>query len=158
MVGHRRVVPAILDRRVVDVNAEVARRSHPVVAPRDDPERHRVLREMGVGELVDRVGDPVPPVLQELGRGARVIDLVEMHRVRLGEPPHPQAKRGDYEDNEQPDVEPVEAAAELAAERPGPVGTERGACDAPAEPTLEAAAIVVLVHPRDGGVCGRGCD
>ena len=44
--------------------------------------------------LVDVVRLAVAPVLEELGRGARVIDLVEVHLVRLGEAERAQAERG----------------------------------------------------------------
>ena len=67
-----------------------------------------------MGELVDLVRLAVAPVLEELRRGPRVIDLVEVHVVRLVEPV-PAQQHGRHED-EQDDqqVQPVEAAAGLA--------------------------------------------
>ena len=44
-----------------------------------DTPGHGVLGQVRVGELVDVVGLAVLPVLQELGGGPRVVDLVEVH-------------------------------------------------------------------------------
>ena len=66
----------------------------------------------------------VAPVLEELGGRPRVIDLVEVHLVRLGQPEHAEAQRGDDQDDQEPQVEPVEPAAALAraGSRCGPGG------------------------------------
>ena len=79
------------------------------------PGGHRVLGEVGVGPLVDVVRQPVAPVLEELGGGPRVVDLVEVHLVRLGEPEGAQQHRPDDEHDDEPQVEPVEPPAALAS-------------------------------------------
>ena len=67
--------------------------------------------------LVDRVRLAVLPVLEELRRGARVVDLVEVHAIRLvrAEP----ADRGRAHDEEHQDerVEPIDPARSLATRR-----------------------------------------
>ena len=78
-----------------------------------------------MGPLVDVVGVAVPPLLQELGAGPGVVDLVEVHLVRLGEPEHPQAEDRDDEHDEHPEVEAVEAAAGLVVEGSRAVRAER---------------------------------
>ena len=78
--------------RVDDRHAELARRRDPVVAPGDEAAGHRVLGEVRMGPLVDVVVDPVAPVLEELRRGPGVVDLVEVHLVRLGQAEHPDAE------------------------------------------------------------------
>ena len=83
LVAGRDVRVARLDQRVVDRGADRARRADPVVAERGDPGRDQVLAEVRVGPLVDVALVAVPPVLEELGRGARVVDLVEVHVQRL---------------------------------------------------------------------------
>ena len=118
-------VPARLDRGVEDRRAKVALAGDPVVAPQLDPDGHRVLGQVWVGVLVDAVREAVPPVLEELGGRARVIDLVEVHGGRLGEAPHPQPEGRDDEPDEDPEIEPIELAATLAIEQARPVGTER---------------------------------
>ena len=70
-----------------------------------------------MGPLVDVVRQAVAPRLEELRRGPRVIDLVEVHLVRLGEAEGPQRHRGQDQDDQEPQVEPVEAAAALAGQR-----------------------------------------
>ena len=120
----RRVRPAGLDGRVADRHAEVAGRLRVVPRERDDAAGHRVLREVRVRPLVDVVRDAVAPVLEELGGRPRVVDLVEVHPRRLGEPEHAQAHRGDDQHDQEPQVEAVEAAAALAVERRRAVGAD----------------------------------
>ena len=55
-----------------------------------------------MGPFVDVVRDAVAPVLQELGGRPGVVDLVEVHLVRLGEAEHAQAERREHEDDEEP--------------------------------------------------------
>ena len=105
-----------LDRGVENRGSELARPADPVVAPGDDAACHGVLREMRVGPFVDVVAEPVAPVLQELRRCPGVIDLVEVHLVRLGETEHPDAEDRRDEDDQQPEVEPVEPATGLVVE------------------------------------------
>ncbi len=50
-----------------------------------------------------------------------MVDLVEVHAVRLGEPVRPQHERGDHEDEEDPQVQPVEPAAALPDQERRPV-------------------------------------
>ena len=82
----------------------------------DDAAGHHVLREVRMRPLVDRVVDAVAPRLQELGRGPRVVDLVEVHPGGLGEPEHPEAHARDDEHDEDPQVQPVQPAAALAVQ------------------------------------------
>src|SRR5437870_1888266 len=84
------VVAARLDDRGDDRHAKLAGRTDAILAEGHDPDRHGVLGQVRVGPLVDRQRrDPVAPVLQELGGGAWVVDLVEVHLVRRIEAPHP---------------------------------------------------------------------
>ena len=85
------------------------------------PQRHGVLGEMGVGVLVDVVGLVVAPVLEELHRGPRVIDLVEVHVVRLGQPVPAQRDRRQQDAQRHEQVEPVETSGGLADEGRAPV-------------------------------------
>ena len=121
----QRVVAPRLDRGGRDRRPELARRADLVPSPQDEPAGHRVLGEVRMGPLVDVVRQAVAPALEELGRGPRVVDLVEVHLVRLGEPERAQPHRRDDEDDEQPQVEPVEPAAALRVQRPatGPGGS-----------------------------------
>ena len=123
--GGEGVVPARLERRVADRRPEVARGHHLVVPEEVDPLRDGVLGQVRVGVLVDPVRLAVVPVLQELGRRPGVVDLVEVHPQRLAEPEGPQAERRDHEDQQEPEIEPVEAAAGLAAQARGPVERRR---------------------------------
>ena len=66
----------------------------------------------------------VAPVLQELGGRARVIDLVEVHLLRLVEPEGPQDHRADHEYHDDPQIEPVEPPTALVPERGGPVRSD----------------------------------
>ncbi len=77
-----------------------------------------------MGELVDRVRLAVAPVLEELGRRPGVVDLVEVHPVRLREAERAEDERADHDHHEQPQVEPVESTASLAVEPAGSVGQE----------------------------------
>ena len=77
-----------------------------------------------MGVLVDVVRHAVAPVLQELRRRPGVVDLVEVHRVRLGQAEGPRDEREDHDHDEEPQVEPVEPPATLAVQPPRPVGQE----------------------------------
>ena len=86
--------PACLDRGARDRHAEsLVARDLVVAESRRCPMAISVLGEVRVGELVDRVGLAVAPVLEELGRRARVVDLVEVHVVGLVEPVPAQQQR-----------------------------------------------------------------
>ena len=74
-----------------------------------------------MGVLVDPVRLAVLPVLEELDRRPRVVDLVEVHPHGLAEAERPQEERRDDEDDEEPQVDAAETAAALAGERAGPV-------------------------------------
>ncbi len=82
--ARERVLAARLDRGVADGHAEVARRLRRR-GPRTAtiPPAIAYLARCGMGPLVDVVRDAVAPVLEELGRRARVVDLVEVHARRL---------------------------------------------------------------------------
>jgi hypothetical protein len=74
--------------------------------------------------LVDFVRQAVPPVLEELGRRPRVVDLVEVHLVRLVEPPHADREHRDRQEDEDPHVELVEAPAALVVQQPASIGAD----------------------------------
>ena len=116
------VLASMLDGGGADRRAEVAGPRDVVLAPEDEPRRHRVLGEVWMGPFVDLVRIAVPPVLQELGGRSGVVDLVEVHLVGLGEAEHAQAERGQQEHDHQPHVEAVQPAATLADQRATPVG------------------------------------
>ena len=122
---HRRVFPARFDEDVGDGCPEVRLSGHPVVAEGDQAEGHRVLGEMGVGELVDVVDLPVAPVLEELGRGPGVVDLVEVHPIGFGEPEPADHQRCDDDHDEEPQVEPIEPPTGLPVEPTGSVRQDR---------------------------------
>ncbi len=107
---------ARLDRGVPHGHAQVARGGHVVPREGDDPGGHRVLGEVWMGPLVDVVGDVVAPGLQELGGGARVVDLIEMHPGGVAEPVRAQDQRTDHEHDQEEQVQPVQAASWLAVE------------------------------------------
>ena len=91
-----------------------------------------------MGPLVDVVREAVAPGLQELGRSPGVVDLVEVHLARLGQPEGAQEHRRDDEDDEEPQVDPIETAATLGSQRGAavrPDGRLAQACLEPAEDT-----------------------
>ncbi len=122
------VLPPMLDGGGADRCPDVAGALDVVAAPQHDPGRHRVLGEVRVGPLVDVVRLVVAPGLQELRCGPRVVDLVEVHLVGLGEAERSHPERGQQQHGHDPDVEAIEAATALA--RPGS-GCGRHARDAP---------------------------
>ena len=131
-----------------------------VVAPRHETGRHRVLGEVWVGPLVDVVRQAVAPRLEEFGRGPRVVDLVEVHLVRLGQAERAQQQRAEDEQDDQEQVEPVEAAAALVAEGGTPIRADRRLVEAGLEPAddadlLDGRARRPGRHRGDGGR-GRG--
>ena len=77
-------VPARLHRRVADRRAEVGLSDDLVVAEELDAHGHRVLREMGMGVLVDPVRLAVLPVLEELDRRPCVVVGVRVLLARRG--------------------------------------------------------------------------
>ena len=141
------VVPARLDGRVDDRDAELARRADPVLAEGHDPDGHRVLGHVRVRPLVDVVRDVVAPVLEELGGGPGVVDLVEMHLVRLGQPPHAHGQERDRKEREHPDVQPVEPATALAGKLRAPVGSDGSIAEACLEPGPGPRTSLVRLHP-----------
>ena len=158
VVWDGRVEPPRLDDRGDHRHPEIAGGLDVVLAPEHQPERHRVLGEVRVGPLVDVVRQAVAPRLEELRRGPRVVDLVEVHLVRLGEAEGPQRHRGQDQDDQEPQVEPVEAAAALAGQRAAPVGPDRSARraaggtirSARARPSSGAATRWASRRPRRG--------
>ncbi len=134
------ILAARLDRDSADGIPELIRRRDVVGAPQHETAGHGVLGEMRVRPFVDRVGFAVAPVLQEFRGRPRVIDLVEVHLVRLGEPEQAQPERREDQDEDEPGIEAVESAAALAHERPAPVGARRDrvqpVVDPPADPDL----------------------
>jgi len=139
-VARVRIVGSGLDEGVADRNAEIRGRRDAIVAPRDHARGHRVLREVRMGPFVDGVVDPVAPVLEKLGRRAGVVDLVEVHLVRLGQPEHPDAEDRRDQDHEDPHVKPVEAARWLGLETPRPVGSHGTLMDTRPETIRSAPA------------------
>ena len=105
-----------------DRAAELARGGDLVAPGQPDAPGHGVLGQVGVGELVDGVRLPVLPVLQELGRRAGVVDLVEVHAHRLLEAVAADQHGHDDEADDDEHVEPVEAPAALAGQRGAAVG------------------------------------
>ena len=144
-----------LDHGVHDGHPELARRPDPVLAEGHDPDGHRVLGQVRVRPFVDVVGQPVAPVLQELGRGPRVVDLVEVHLVRLVEPPHADGEEADREDGQHPYVEAVQPAASLVFESPTPVAAQRRVGQARLEPRPwpDADGVVRVVPDRGHRTC-----
>jgi hypothetical protein len=125
--AHGAVLAAWLDRDGSDGVPELVRRRDVVCAPQDQPTRHRVLGEMRVRPFVDRMRFAVAPVLQEFGGRPCVIDLVEVHLVRLGEAEQAEPEGRQDQDEDEPGIEPVESTAALVHQRPcfdrhGPVG------------------------------------
>ena len=119
-------------------NPEVARGADVVLAPDHETECHPVLRQVRVRVFVDGVGQSVPPVLQELRGRPRVIDLVEVHLVRLGQTEDPQRQARHDEHGEEPEVEPVQAPATLAAQRRAAIRPDRPLAEPLAEPADHA--------------------
>ncbi len=135
---HELVEPTRFDDRRDDRDAEVARGGDLVVAERHEAGRHRVLGEVWMRPLVDVVRQAVAPRLEELGRGPRVVDLVEVHLVRLGQSERAQEQGAEDEQDDQEQVEPVEAAAALVAERGAPIRADRRLVEAGLEPADDA--------------------
>ena len=144
-----RVIAARLDDRGTHRHAEVAGGADVVLAPGHDAERHRVLGQVRVGPLVDVVRQPVPPVLEELRGRPRVVDLVEVHLVRLGQPERPERQARDDQDREDPQVQAVEATAALAAQRGTPIRADGSLAETVAEPA-DHAALGDAERPRPG--------
>ena len=138
-IGRRRVVTPRLDDGRHHRHAQLAGGADVVLAPGHDAERHGVLGEVRVGPFVDVVREPVPPVLEELRRGPGVVDLVEVHLERFGQAEDPQRQARDDEHDEEPQVEPVEPATALAAQRCAAVRTDRTLAEAIPEPADDAA-------------------
>ena len=118
------ILPSRLDDRGPDRDAERAGGVDVVLAPQDQTGGHGVLGQVRVRPFVDVVGQPVAPVLQELRRGPSVVDLVEVHLVRLGQPERSEQEAADHQHDQQPQVQPVEAAAALAGKQRAPVGAD----------------------------------
>ena len=118
------VLPSMLDGGGADRRSDVAGPIDVVTAPQHDPGSHGVLREVRVRPFIDVVRLAVAPILEELGRGAGVIDLVEVHLVGLGQAERAQPERGQQQDDHDPDVEAVEAAAAFPDQGPAPVGAD----------------------------------
>ena len=138
VAGRLGIVATWLDDGRACRHAELALAIDMVRAPEDDPARHRVLGQVRMRPFVDLLVDAVAPRLQELGRGPCVIDLVEVHLVGLRQPEQAKAERGQYEDDEDPHIEAVEAAAALPDEQPAAVGPDRLIAEASAEPADES--------------------
>ena len=85
-----------------------------------------------------RASMAVAPVLQELRCGPCVVDLVEVHLVRLREAERAQDEAGQDEHHDQPQIEPVEAATALASEQPASIRPDRRRVEARPEPADDA--------------------
>ena len=131
-VGHRRGRGSRLDEDVLDGGIERAGGRDLVVREERDPGRDAVFGHVRVGPLVyvaprDVVRNPVPPVLQELGRRPGVIHLIEVHLLRLAQAVDPHGQDDYRECHDHPDVQLVEATSRLRIDRGGPVGMSRRA-------------------------------
>ena len=143
----RLVDTARLDGGGDDRHAEVARGVHVVAAPQHDPGSHQVLGQVRVRPLVDVVRQAVAPVLQELRGRPGVVDLVEVHLLRLVEPEGAKHHRADDQDDDDPQVELVEPSAALVAERRRPIRPHGRI----AVSRLQPADHAELVERRPGG-------
>ena len=132
------VLASMLDRDVGDRCPERARLIDMVAAPQDQAAGHEVLGQMWVRPLVDVVVQAVPPALQELGRGPRVVDLVKVHLIGLGQAEGAHAEGRQDQDDQDPGIEPVQAAAALVPQGRRAVGAGRALGEAVAEPAAEA--------------------
>ena len=101
--------PARLEHGVLHGHGQFVRARDLVATSQPDTPGHGVLGQMWVGELVDVVGLAVLPVLQELGGGAGVVDLVEVHAHRLVEPEATHAERDDDQQGDDQQVPAVDA-------------------------------------------------
>ena len=119
---------------VFDVHSQVARGGDLVVGKENEPARNRVFGQVGVGPLVDGVRDVVSPVLQELGRGPGVVDLVEMHLERLAQAIDAQRQSDHDEEGDEPDVHLVESAPRLGIQRGRSIRRCRALVDAAPQP------------------------
>ena len=138
LARRRRVLSARLHDRRRGGDAELTRGADVVLTPEDDPGRHRVLGEVGVGPFVDVVGQAVAPVLEELGGRPGVVDLVEVHLIWLGEAERPERHRGDDEDDQEPQVKAVEPASTFGDERRAAVRADRSVAEPGPEPADDA--------------------
>jgi len=118
---------ALFDDSVGCRCAKVGSRGDAVVAERFDAQRHPVLGDVRMGELVDRVRHVVAPVLEELHRRARVVDLVEVHAVGHLEPIRAHEEGGKEDHHQQHNVATAELTAHLALEERAPVAPNRKA-------------------------------
>ena len=143
-----------------DRHVQLARGADVVLAPQHQAAGHRVLGQVRVGPLVDVVVQPVAPALQELGRGPRVVDLVEVHLGGLGQAEGAQAQGRAEEHEQDPHVEAVEAAAALVAERRAAVGAHGQVVGPLAQPAGDAdlaeRPALAPGRQRDGGDRRRG--
>ena len=87
------------------------------LAPQDKTAGHRVLGQVRMGPLVDGMRFAVSPVLEELRGGPRVVDLVEMHLVRLFEAEGPEPQRRQDQHDEEPRIQAIQPPAALAHQR-----------------------------------------
>ena len=140
-IGHAGVVPARLDGGIAHGYAKLTPRGHLVVTEGLDAERHHVLGQVGMGVLVDRVRDPVPPVLQELRPGPGVIDLIEVHLIGLGQAEEAQSESRHDHDDKDPDVETIEPAGRLAIQPARTVRPNRTGEEPPASRGQDAAVL-----------------
>ena len=149
-----------------DSDAQSARGADIVLAPQDEAGGQGVLGEVRVGPFVDVVRIAVAPGLEELRRRPRVVDLVEMHLVRLGKPEraHPQGR--DEEERQDPYVQPVEPAPAFADQQSTAIRPERRLRDPVTQPAddpgLAEGSALGPGRQRNGGQDrnprGRGRD
>ncbi len=151
-------VPALLDGGVARREAELRGRAHGVVAEEDDAHRHQVLGQVRVRELVDPIRRlAVLPVLEELGRGPCVVDLVEVHVVRLLDTPATQGQRRQEEEQRDADVQAVDAAGLLPDQLGAPVTTSESIAELAVEHRAQAADDAqTRIEGRYLGRCRRG--
>ena len=157
-------VAARLDDRVADRHAEVARRADPIVAPRDEAAGHRVLREVRDGSTRRcrgscRSASPAgTPSRSGRGRPRRSASGTARRGGTSG------ARRRRDEDDDDPQVQPVEAPARLVAverlDRSGRIGraVTSGAATPTARPRRGSALVQVGIATAGGGEgrSGRG--
>ena len=94
---------------------------HPVVAEQCDAPSNHVFRYVRVGPLEGIGRDPVLPVLEELLRRGRVIELVEVRGGRFVQAPRPKREQTDEEDDENDEVTAIEPSATLVRKLVGSI-------------------------------------
>jgi hypothetical protein len=87
-----------------------------------------------------------------------VVDLVEVHLVRLVEPPHANGEQADREQDEDPRIESIQPAAALAVQQAAAIRPDRCVPQSAPEPVERAEPAGVAIEIPGGGdhLGGRG--